>query len=114
MRDIVICEPMRTPVGRYGGALRPVAAADLATTVLTALLRRTGLDPSVIGDVVLGHGFPSSEAPAIGRIVALDAGLPLEVTGMQVDRRCGSGLQSVLVAAMLVQTGAHEVVVAGG
>ncbi|HEY3484313.1 MAG TPA: acetyl-CoA C-acetyltransferase [Ilumatobacteraceae bacterium] len=113
-REIVICEPVRTPVGRYGGVFRDVSAAELGTTALRGLLERTSLPPDSIGDVVVGHGFPSSEAPAIGRIIALDAGLPAHVTGMQVDRRCGSGLQSVLLAAMLVQTGAHDLVVAGG
>jgi acetyl-CoA C-acetyltransferase len=112
--DIVICEPLRTPIGRYGGALRDVAAAELGATVLRALLDRTGLSPDAIGDVIVGHGFPSSEAPAIGRVIALDAGLPDDVTGMQIDRRCGSGLQAVLVAAMQVQTGVSDVVVAGG
>ncbi|MGD9996839.1 MAG: acetyl-CoA C-acetyltransferase [Ilumatobacteraceae bacterium] len=112
--DIVICEPLRTPVGRYGGVLRGVSAAELGATVLRALIERTKLAPEAISDVIVGHGFPSSEAPAIGRVIALDAGLPEHVTGMQIDRRCGSGLQSVLVAAMQVQTGASELVVAGG
>ena len=114
MRDIVICEPLRSPVGRFGGILRDVSAAELGATVLRALLERSGVPPTAIGDVVLGHGFPSSEAPAIGRVVALDAGLPHDVTGVQVDRRCGSGLQAVLYAAMQVQTGSSDLVVAGG
>jgi acetyl-CoA C-acetyltransferase len=112
--EVVICEPLRTPIGRYGGALRDVPAAELGATVLRALLERTKLPPDAVSDVVVGHGFPSSEAPAIGRIIALDGGLPEHVTGMQIDRRCGSGLQAVLVAAMQVQTGASDVVVAGG
>ncbi|WP_033289472.1 acetyl-CoA C-acetyltransferase [Amycolatopsis jejuensis] len=114
MRDAVICEPVRTPIGRFGGALKPVPAADLATVVLKALLDRTGIAPDAIDDVILGHCYPSAEAPAIGRVVALDAGLPVTVPGMQVDRRCGSGLQSVLLAALQVQAGASDLVVAGG
>jgi acetyl-CoA C-acetyltransferase len=114
MRAAVICEPLRTPVGRFGGALRDVSAAQLGSVLLGELVRRTGLDPHVIDDVLLGQCYPTGEAPAIGRVVALDAGLPVEVPGVQVDRRCGSGLQAVLDAAMRVQTGIADVVVAGG
>lgn len=114
MRDAVICEPLRTPVGGFGGALRDVPAHELAATVIRELLRRTGLAPDAVDDVVLGHCYPSMDAPAIGRVAALDAGLPVTVPGLQVDRRCGSGLQAVLYAAMQVRTGASEVVLAGG
>jgi acetyl-CoA C-acetyltransferase len=112
--DAVICEPVRTPVGRFGGALRDVPAHDLAATAIRGLLERTGVDPASIQDVILGQGYPSGEAPAIGRVAALDAGLPVDVPGLQVDRRCGSGLQAVLDAAMRVQTGVADVVLAGG
>jgi acetyl-CoA C-acetyltransferase len=114
VRDAVICEPLRTPVGAFGGALRDVPAHTLASTVITALLERTGLDPSTVDDVVLGHCYPTMEAPAIGRVAALDAGLPVSASGIQIDRRCGSGLQAVLYAAMQVSSGAAEVVLAGG
>ncbi|ALE75744.1 acetyl-CoA acetyltransferase [Pseudonocardia sp. EC080610-09] len=114
MRDAVICEPLRTPVGGFGGSLRDVPAHSLAATVIAALVERTGLDGAVVDDVVLGHCYPSMDAPAIGRVAALDAGLPVTAGGIQVDRRCGSGLQAVLYAAMQVQTGAAEVVLAGG
>jgi acetyl-CoA C-acetyltransferase len=114
MRDAVICEPVRTPVGGFGGALRDVPAHELAATVIRAVLDRAGIPPGAVDDVVLGHSYPTMEAPAIGRIAALDAGLPVSVPGLQVDRRCGSGLQAVLYAAMQVQAGASEVVLAGG
>ncbi len=114
MRDAVICEPLRTAVGRFGGSLRDVPAGDLASTVVAELVARTSIDPSRVDDVILGQGYPSAEAPAIGRVAVLDAGLPVEVAGAQVDRRCGSGLQSVIYAAMQVQTGVSEVVIAGG
>jgi acetyl-CoA C-acetyltransferase len=114
MRDAVICTPLRTAVGRFGGGLRDVPASELGATVVRELVARTGLDPSEVDEVILGHCFPSSEAPAIGRVVALDAGLPVSVTGIQLDRRCGSGLQAVVNAALLVQTGACELVIAGG
>jgi acetyl-CoA C-acetyltransferase len=114
MRDAVICEPVRTPVGGFGGTLREVAAHELASTVIAALMERTGLPPESVGDVLLGNCYPSMDAPAIGRVAALDAGLPVTASGLQIDRRCGSGLQAVLYAAMQVQTGASEVVLAGG
>ncbi|WP_193043646.1 acetyl-CoA C-acetyltransferase [Mycolicibacterium baixiangningiae] len=114
MRDTVICEPVRTPIGRYGGMFKDLTVVDLAVAALTGLLDRTGIDPAVVDDVILGHCYPSSEAPAIGRVVGLDAGLPVTVPGMQVDRRCGSGLQSVIQACLQVGSGADDVVVAGG
>jgi acetyl-CoA C-acetyltransferase len=114
MEDIVICEPIRTPVGRFGGAYASLSAVDLASHTLTELVRRTGLTEGDVDDVVLGQCYPSGEAPAIGRIAALDAGLGTGVPGTQVDRRCGSALQAVLYAAGQVATGASTLVVAGG
>jgi acetyl-CoA C-acetyltransferase len=114
LRDVVICEPLRTPVGGYGGVFRDVPAAELAATVIRALLARTGIEPGAVDDVILGQCYPNGEAPAIGRVAALDAGLPVEVPGYQLDRRCGSGLQAVLNAAMQVQTGVSDLVLAGG
>jgi acetyl-CoA C-acetyltransferase len=114
MREAVICEPIRTAVGRYGGVFRDVPATELAATVVGELLRRTGVAGEPIDDVLLGQCYPSGEAPAIGRVAALDAGLPVAVTGYQLDRRCGSGLQTIVNASMQVQTGASEIVLAGG
>src|SRR6202161_2206622 len=114
MREALICEPLRTPVGRFGGMFRDVSVTELATTVIKELLVRTGLPPDQIDDVLLGQGYANGEAPALGRVAALDAGLPVEVPGLQVDRRCGSGLQAIIDAAMRVQTGAADVVIAGG
>jgi acetyl-CoA acetyltransferase family protein len=114
MRDALICEPLRTPVGRYGGVFRDVAVADLATTVIKAVIERSGIPRERVDDVLLGQGYSNGEAPALGRVAALDAGLPVEVPGLQVDRRCGSGLQAVIDAAMRIQTGAADLVLAGG
>ncbi|MDV3126823.1 acetyl-CoA C-acetyltransferase [Mycobacterium sp. 21AC1] len=97
-----------------GGALAALTATDLATVTLRGLITRTGLGEGDVDDVVLGNGYPSGEAPAIGRIAALDAGLGTRVPGLQIDRRCGSGLQAVLYAAGQVATGAARIVVAGG
>ncbi|MCW2780312.1 MAG: thlA 1 [Marmoricola sp.] len=114
MRDVVICEPVRTPIGRYGGMFRELTAVELGVSALGGLLARTGIDPELIEDVILGHCYGTSDAPAIGRVVALDSGLAVTACGSHVDRRCGSGLQSVINAIMAVQTGANDIVVAGG
>jgi len=114
VRDAVICEPLRTPVGGFGGSLRDVPVQELAATVIRALVERTGLPAGEVNDVILGHCYPTMDAPAIGRVAALDAGLPVTASGIQVDRRCGSGLQAVLYAAMQVQSGASDLVLAGG
>ncbi|ANE83340.1 acetyl-CoA acetyltransferase (plasmid) [Mycobacterium adipatum] len=112
--DVVICSPVRTPVGRMGGALATLTATDLAVAALRALVDRTGLGEGDVDDVILGNGYANGEAPAIGRIAALDAGLGTAVPGLQVDRRCGSGLQAVLYGAGQVATGAARAVIAGG
>ena len=112
--DIVICHPMRTPVGRFGGRLASLTAADLVAGLLRELANRANLSDGDVDDVILGQGYPNGEAPAIGRVAALDAGLGTSVPGVQVDRRCGSGLQAVLYAAGMVSTGAARLVVAGG
>ncbi len=114
MRETVVCEPVRTPIGRYGGMFKSLTAVDLGVAALTGLLERTGIAPDAVHDVILGHCYPSSEAPAIGRVVALDSGLPVTVPGMQVDRRCGSGLQAVIQACLQVGNGDQDLVIAGG
>nr|WP_174813319.1 acetyl-CoA C-acetyltransferase [Mycobacterium botniense] len=114
IRQTVICEPVRTPIGRYGGMFKAQSAVDLGVAALQGLLERTGIPPESVEDVILGHCYPSSEAPAIGRVVALDAGLPVTVPGMQIDRRCGSGLQAVIHACLQVASGDADLVVAGG
>jgi len=114
MKRVAIVSPVRTAVGGFGGALRPVPAEDLAAAVIRALVERSGVDPTKIEDVAFAQSYSNSEAPCIGRWAALHAGLPIQVPGFQIDRRCGGGLQAVITAAMTVQTGAADVVVAGG
>ena len=114
MKQALICEPIRTPVGRYGGVFKDIPPVELAEAVLRELVRRTGLKAEDVDDVIFGQCYPNGEAPAIGRVAALDAGLGIRVPGLQIDRRCGSGLQAVIDAAMRVQTGAAELVIAGG
>ena len=114
MRDAVICEPVRTAVGRFGGQFRDVAAHDLGAAVVRGLIERTSLPQGEVDDVLFAQCYPSMDAPALGRVVALDAGLPTSVGGLQIDRRCGSGLQAVIYAAMQVATGGSDLVLAGG
>ena len=114
MREALICEPLRTPVGRFGGVFRDLSAQHLGTAAVRALIERTGLPPEAIEDVLFAQCYPSMDAPALGRVVGLDAGLPISVGGLQLDRRCGSGLQALIYATMQVATGASEVVLAGG
>ena len=114
MREVAIVSPVRTPVGRFGGTLRDIPAEDLGALVIRETVSRSGVDPEKIDEVVLGHGYSSGENPAIGRLCAMKADLPLQVTGYQLDRRCSSGLQAILNAAMLVQTDNADVVIAGG
>ncbi len=114
MQRAAIVSPIRTPVGKFLGALSSITAGDLGAVILKALVARTGIDPERIDDVVFAQGYGNGEAPCIARWSALAAGLPISTPGYQLDRRCGSGLQAVIDAAMMVQTGAADVVVAGG
>ncbi|MDL0402993.1 acetyl-CoA C-acetyltransferase [Corynebacterium lehmanniae] len=112
--DIVICNPKRTAVGRYGGAFVGVPVQELAATVVKAVIEDAGISGEVIDDIILGQASPNGAAPALGRVVGLDAELGVEVPGMQLDRRCGSGLQAIATAAAHVAAGAADLIVAGG
>src|SRR3984957_16114711 len=113
LRRAAIVSPLRTPVGKYLGALSSVTAGELGAVILKSLVERTAIDPERIDDVIFAQGYGSGEAPCIARWSAMAAGLPISIPGYQLDRRCGSGLQAVIDAAMMVQTGAADVVVAG-
>lgn len=114
MKRAAIVGSLRTPVGTFGGSLKSLPAEELATIVIKELIDRTEIDPERIDDVVFAQSYANSEAPCIGRWAALNAGLPIGVPGMQLDRRCGGGLQAIVTAAMMVQSGACDVVLAGG
>jgi acetyl-CoA C-acetyltransferase len=114
MRRAAIVSPLRTPIGAYGGALKSVPVEELGAIVAREVVRRTGIDPTRLDDAVFAQSYASGETPCTGRWVALQAGFPIEVGGMQLDRRCGGGLQAIATAAMMVQTGAADVVLAGG
>jgi acetyl-CoA C-acetyltransferase len=114
MRRAAIVSPLRTPIGAFGGVLRGVPVEKLGAAVARAIVQRTGLDPARLDDVIFAQSYANGETPCTGRWVALEAGFPIAVPGMQLDRRCGGGLQAVAMAAMMVQTGAADVVMAGG
>ena len=114
MRRAAIVAPLRTPVGTFGGSLRAVPVEVLGATVLRAVVERARLDPALIEEVIFAQSYASGETPCVGRWIALEAGLPVGVPGMQLDRRCGGGLQAVITAAMMVQSGVADVVIAGG
>ncbi|WP_211220601.1 acetyl-CoA C-acetyltransferase [Gordonia shandongensis] len=114
LRRAAIVAPLRTPVGAFGGTLRDVPVEDLGAAAVRAVVQRSGIDPARIDDVVFAQSYANSEVPCVGRWLALHAGLPVEVPGMALDRRCGGGLQALATAAMMVQTGAADAVLAGG
>lgn len=113
-RRAAIVAPLRSPIGRFGGAFRDLPVEDLGAAVVKAVIAKAGIDPALIEDLVFAQSYANSETPCIGRWLALQAGLPIEVPGLQLDRRCGGGLQSIATAAMMVETGACDVVLAGG
>lgn len=114
MKRAAIIAPVRTGVGAFGGSLKSVPVEDLGAAVVRAVVDRSGIDQERIDDVVFAQSYANSETPCVGRWVALHSGLPIRTSGMQLDRRCGGGLQALATAAMMVQTGAADVVVAGG
>jgi acetyl-CoA C-acetyltransferase len=114
MRRAAIVSPLRTPVGTFGGTLRDVPVEALGTAVVTAVLEKAKIDPAVIDEVVFAQSYANSETPCVGRWIALAAGLPIAVPGFQLDRRCAGGLQALVTAAMMIESGACDVVLVGG
>lgn len=115
MRDVVVVDALRTPIGKHGGALRSVRPDDLAAHVIRALISRTGVDPAAVDDIYWGAANQAGEDNRnVARMAGLLAGLPVEVPGATVNRLCGSGLQAIVSAAREIQVGAAGVIVAGG
>jgi acetyl-CoA C-acetyltransferase len=114
LRRAAIVAPVRTAVGAFGGALKSVAVEHLCAAVIKEVLKRTGVEPERIEDVVFAQSYANGETPCVGRWAALQAGLPIEIPGMQLDRRCGGGLQAIITATLMVESGAADVVIAGG
>src|SRR5438552_12692984 len=115
VREAWIVEALRTPVGRYGGALAAVRPDDLAALAVRAVVDRSGIDPALVEDVILGCANQAGEDNRnVARMAALLAGLPVEVAGLTVNRLCGSGLQAINSAAHAIAVGDGDVFVAGG
>jgi acetyl-CoA C-acetyltransferase len=116
MTDAFICDAVRTPIGRYGGALAAVRADDLAAIPIAALLKRNpSLEPAAVDEVLLGCANQAGEDNRnVARMALLLAGLPVSVPGATINRLCGSGLDALAMAARIVRAGEAEVVIAGG
>jgi len=114
MRDVVICNPVRTAIGTYGGSLKGVPAADLGATVIAATLARSGLDPARVQSVVMGNVIQAGNKMNPARQAAISGGVPVEAPAMTVNRVCGSGAQAVASAAQEIMLGFIDCAVAGG
>ncbi len=114
-REAWIVDAVRTPIGRYGGSLASVRPDDLAAVVVGAIVERTGVDPALVEDVILGCANQAGEDNRnVARMAVLLAGLPVDVAGQTVNRLCGSGLQAVNSAAQAIAAGDGDVFIAGG
>ena len=114
MEDVVIASAVRTPIGNFGGSLRTLPAYDLAALVLNEVIKRANLEPAEVNAVIMGQNYQSGEYVNIARMSLLKAGWPVEIPGLSLDRRCPSGFDAICMAAMMVQTGKADIVVAGG
>jgi acetyl-CoA C-acetyltransferase len=114
VKKVVLVNPVRTPVGSHGGALRSKRAQDLAEIVFRAVLEQTGLDPAVLDEAILGNVGQPSDAANIARVAALMAGVPIEVPAFTVHRNCASGMQSITSAYQAIQADDGEIYLCGG
>ena len=114
MKEVVIVEGVRTPIGRMGGALAPFRPEELAAMALKGLLDKTKIDPAIVDDILIGHACTNHAAVNIARWAALKAGFPVTVTAQTVERQCGSALQTLNTAAALIMAGFGDVYIAGG
>ena len=105
---------MRTAIGKLGGSIGNETADFLASHAIEELIRRTDLDKSAVGEVILGQAKQSSDASNLARVAMLRAGIPVEVPGYTLHRQCGSGVQAVNSAAQQIQTGLSDIIIAGG
>ncbi|MEM7483083.1 MAG: thiolase family protein [Acidobacteriota bacterium] len=113
-REIVLAAPVRTPIGRFGGALAALSAADLGSAAASACLTRAGLEPAAVDQAIFGHGRQAGGGPNTARQIGYRAGLPVERPAFTLNQACGSGLQSVFAAARAIRLGEARVVLAGG
>jgi acetyl-CoA C-acetyltransferase len=114
MREVVLCEPVRTAIGTFGGGLKDVPAPALGAVAVKAVLARAGLDPAKLGAVVMGNVIQAGNKMNPARQAAIGGGVPVDVPAMTVNRVCGSGAQAVVSAAQEVLLGAADLALAGG
>jgi acetyl-CoA C-acetyltransferase len=114
MENVVIVSGVRTPIGSYGGMLRDVPVYKLASLVLNESVKRAGIDPAWVDDVIMGQSYQNGESANAARMALLDAGWPDQIPGVTLDRRCCSGLDAIFFGVMKIQTGNADIVVAGG
>ncbi len=114
MKEVVIVDAVRTPVGNHGGTLKNFTAMDLAETIMKGLINRTKLDPAGITEVIIGNVFQSSDAPNVARVAALKAGIPKEVPAYTVARNCDSGMDAIIQAWRGIQVGDGDIYLVGG
>src|SRR3970040_2538432 len=114
MQKVVICEPLRTAIGTFGGVLKDFPAPTLGSTIVKEILNRTGIDPKVIDDCILGNILSAGLGMNPSRQVSINAGLNVQTPAITINRVCGSGLQSVAFAAQAIKAEDAEVVIAGG
>jgi acetyl-CoA C-acetyltransferase len=114
MENVVIVAGVRTPIGGYGGTLRDFPVYRLTSIVLNELIKRAGIEPAWVEDVIMGQSYQNGECANGARMALLDAGWPTEVPGVTLDRRCCSGLDAVFFGVMKIQTGNADIIVAGG
>jgi acetyl-CoA C-acetyltransferase len=114
MKEVVVADGVRTPIGRMGGALSGFKPEELAAFAVKGLIDKTNIDPNIVDDCIIGHACTNNAAVNIGRWAALAAGLPVTVPGQTVERQCGSSLQTVNTAAAFIRAGFGDVYIAGG
>jgi acetyl-CoA C-acetyltransferase len=114
MEKVVIVSGIRTPIGKYGGSYKDIPVYRLASLVLNEVVKRVNIDPGIVDDVIMGQSYQNGECANGARMALLDAGWPDHVPGLIIDRRCCSGLDSIFIGVMKIQTGNAEIVVAGG
>lgn len=114
MREVVVIDGVRTPVGNFGGALKDMSAQELGKLVVEELLARTKVDPAKVNEVIFGCAAQGSDAPNVARVIALNAGIPKEATAFTVHRNCASGLQAIVNGYQNIALGDADVVVVGG
>ncbi len=114
MENAVIVSGARTPMGRFGGSFKDVAAPDLGAAAIKAALERANISPDMVEEVVMGNALQAAEAGYAARLSSLNAGIPQETPTIAVNRQCSSGLEAINMAAQLVRTGEVDIAVAGG